>query len=149
MTILNCSKRLLLNVTVAAPYKSSPAAEIAFEAASAAMDGGISVDVMNVVQGTEVLCVPGVLTPTEIVCAYTAGASIVKVYSVSALGGVQYIASLKKPFPHIPMVASQGITTDSVRHYITSAASAVVLSGATFSKEAMLQRNYSDTSTCT
>ncbi|CAI0473990.1 unnamed protein product [Linum tenue] len=127
MTILNCSKRLLLNVTVAAPYKSSPAAEIAFEAASAAMDGGISV----------------------IVCAYTAGASIVKVYSVSALGGVQYIASLKKPFPHIPMVASQGITTDSVRHYITSAASAVVLSGATFSKEAMLQRNYSDTSTCT
>ncbi|CAI0548880.1 unnamed protein product [Linum tenue] len=69
----------------------------------------------------------------QIVCAYTAGASIVKVYSVSALGGVQYIASLKKPLPHIPMVASQGITTDSVRHYITSAASAVVLSGATFS----------------
>lgn len=31
-------------------------------------------------------------------------------YPVSALGGVEYMAALKKPFPHIPMVASQGIT---------------------------------------
>lgn len=35
---------------------------------------------------------------------------VAKVYPVSALGGVQYIAALRKPFPHIPMVASQGIT---------------------------------------
>jgi len=28
---------------------------------------------------------------------------------VSALGGVEYISALKKPFPHIPMVASQGV----------------------------------------
>ncbi|PWA42075.1 hypothetical protein CTI12_AA545290 [Artemisia annua] len=26
------------------------------------------------------------------------------------VGGVQYIATLKNPFPHIPLVASQGIT---------------------------------------
>uniref|UniRef100_A0A2P2IZD7 Uncharacterized protein n=1 Tax=Rhizophora mucronata TaxID=61149 RepID=A0A2P2IZD7_RHIMU len=35
---------------------------------------------------------------------------MVQVYPVSALGGVQYMSALKKPFPHIPMVASQGIT---------------------------------------
>lgn len=33
-----------------------------------------------------------------------------QVYPVSALGGIKYISALKKPFPHISMVASQGIT---------------------------------------
>ncbi|CAN1343809.1 KHG/KDPG aldolase [Linum perenne] len=189
----------------------SSSAEIAFEAASAALDGGVSVleitmstpgvfqvlqrlveayptaclgvgtvlsaddamnamnagarfimspatikDVMDVVRGTELLYIPGVMTPTEMLFAYTAGAKIVKIYPVSALGGVQYIAALKKPFSHIPMVASQGVTLglhlfpfrmnvvlcDSVRDYITQGASAVVLSDAIFSKEAMQQRNY-------
>ncbi|CAN1814575.1 Mediator of RNA polymerase II transcription subunit 15a, partial [Linum perenne] len=99
-------------------------------------------DVMDVVRGTELLYIPGVMTPTEMLFAYTAGAKIVKIYPVSALGGVQYIAALKKPFSHIPMVASQGVTIDSVRDYITHGASAVVLSDAIFSKEAMQQRNY-------
>lgn len=33
-----------------------------------------------------------------------------QVYPVSALGGIHYISAIKKPFPHISMVASQGIT---------------------------------------
>ncbi|KAK2995736.1 hypothetical protein RJ640_004265 [Escallonia rubra] len=67
-------------------------------------------DILDDVQGSEVLCIPGAMTPTEILSAYNAGAKIVKVYPVSALGGSRYIATLKKPFPHIPLVASQGIT---------------------------------------
>lgn len=31
-------------------------------------------------------------------------------YPISALGGAQYISAIKKPFSHVPMVASQGIT---------------------------------------
>ncbi|KAJ0808901.1 putative KDPG/KHG aldolase, aldolase-type TIM barrel [Helianthus annuus] len=82
------------------------------------------------------------MTPTEILSSYNAGAKIVKVYPVSAIGGVQYIATLKKPFPHIPMVASQGITTDSVGAYINGGASAVVLSDAIFDKNAISQRDF-------
>ncbi|XP_024974307.1 uncharacterized protein LOC112512529 isoform X3 [Cynara cardunculus var. scolymus] len=89
------------------------------------------------------LYIPGVMTPSEILSSYNAGAKIVKVYPVSAVGGVGYIATLKKPFPHIPMVASQGITTDSVGEYIAKGASSVVLSDAIFDKEAMAQRNFS------
>ncbi|XP_073114388.1 uncharacterized protein [Elaeis guineensis] len=76
--------------------------------------------------------------------AYTAGARIVKVYPVSMLGGDKYISALKKPFPHIPMVASQGIATDSIERYIGGGASAVVLSDAIFEKEAMRQRNFDE-----
>ncbi|KAG5227753.1 KHG/KDPG aldolase [Salix suchowensis] len=99
-------------------------------------------DIMEDVVKDEILCIPGVMTPTEILSAYDAGAKIVKVYPVSALGGVQYISALKKPFPHIPMVASQGIMIDSIGEYISSGASSVVLSDAIFDKGAMAQRNF-------
>ncbi|XP_022139079.1 KHG/KDPG aldolase isoform X4 [Momordica charantia] len=90
----------------------------------------------------EFLYIPGVMTPTEILTAYEAGAEIVKVYPVSALGGIKYISALKKPFPHISMVASQGITIDSIGDYIRQGASSVVLSDAIFNKEFMDQRNF-------
>ncbi|KAG5068904.1 hypothetical protein JHK85_001281 [Glycine max] len=54
---------------------------------------------MDYVQNGEILYIPGTMTPTEI-------------YPISALGGFQYISALKKAFPHISMVASQGITID-------------------------------------
>ncbi|KAJ8635571.1 hypothetical protein MRB53_009838 [Persea americana] len=66
----------------------------------------------------------------------------VKVYPISALGGAQYISAIKKPFSHVPMVASQGITIDLLETYIIQGASAVVLSDAIFSKEAMNQSNF-------
>ncbi|XP_075644100.1 uncharacterized protein LOC142615255 isoform X2 [Castanea sativa] len=88
-------------------------------------------DIMVDAQCGEVLYIPGVMTPTE-------------VYPVSALGGSRYISALKRPFHHISMVASQGITIDSVREYITQGASAVVLSDAIFDKEAISQNNFNE-----
>ncbi|XP_016461758.1 uncharacterized protein LOC107785051 isoform X2 [Nicotiana tabacum] len=88
--------------------------------------------VMDILVGVSVgnaLYIPGVMTPTE-------------VYPVSALGGVGYISALKRPFPHIPMVASQGVTLDLIGQYIGQGATAVVLSDAIFDKEAMIQRNF-------
>ncbi|XP_057997634.1 uncharacterized protein LOC131176592, partial [Hevea brasiliensis] len=64
------------------------------------------------------------------------------VYPVSALGGIHFISALKKPFPHISVLASQGIMIDSVRDYISCGASSVVLSDAIFNKEAMAQKNF-------
>ncbi|KAK6159012.1 hypothetical protein DH2020_006326 [Rehmannia glutinosa] len=99
-------------------------------------------EILDDVAECQALYIPGVTTPTEILFASNAGAKIIKVYPVSALGGVEYIAALKKPFPHIPMVASQGITLDSVGQYIARGASAVVLSDAIFDKNAMGERNF-------
>lgn len=107
------------------------------------MSPAIIKGILDELQDKKFLYIPGVMTPTEILSAYNAGAKIVKVYPVSALGGLQYISALNKPFSHIPMVASQGITIDSVREYIACGASSVVLSDAIFDKEAMSQRNFS------
>ncbi|XP_058736306.1 uncharacterized protein LOC131608785 isoform X1 [Vicia villosa] len=117
------------------------------------MSPAIVKDILDYAQGGEVLYIPGAMTPTEhaydhrfqmqILSAYDAGAKMVKIYPVSALGGFQYIAALKKPFPHVSMVASQGITIDSMEEYILQGASSVVLSDAIFDKEAISQCNFS------
>ncbi|KAJ4942681.1 hypothetical protein NE237_000061 [Protea cynaroides] len=77
------------------------------------MSPAMVMDILDYVQSGEVLYIPGVMTPTEVWNAYGAGAIAVKVYPISSLGGAQYISALKKPFPNIPMVASQGITVGS------------------------------------
>ncbi|KAL4203297.1 hypothetical protein AMTRI_Chr01g103320 [Amborella trichopoda] len=93
-------------------------------------------------RGSSVLYIPGVMTPTEVLSAYNANAEIVKVYPVTSLGGPHYISAIKKPFSNIPMVASQGITIDTMESYIHAGASAVVLSDAIFEKEAMRRQDF-------
>ena len=51
-----------------------------------------------------VAVMPGCLTPTEVVQAWTAGADVVKVFPCGAMGGASYIKALKAPFPQIPLM---------------------------------------------
>ncbi|KAK9682125.1 hypothetical protein RND81_10G052500 [Saponaria officinalis] len=122
--------------------KSEDAKEAIKAGAKFLMSPAMITDVHSDVKDSKVLYIPGVMTPTEILNAYNTGARIVKIYPVSALGGVEYISALKKPFHHIPMVASQGIKIGQVREYITRGASSVVLSDAIFDKEAVAHGNF-------
>jgi len=57
-----------------------------------------------------------------------------------------YMSALKKPFPHVPMIASQGIQIGSIKGYVEAGASAVVLSDAIFDKELMRKGKFSEIS---
>ncbi|XP_051205640.1 uncharacterized protein [Lolium perenne] len=76
------------------------------------MSPGTVMEILRDLEESEVLYIPGVLTPTEVISARDAGAEVVKVYPVSVMGGEMYMSALKKPFPLLPMVASQGITIE-------------------------------------
>src|SRR5690606_11070791 len=52
-------------------------------------------DVIRTCNENKTVVMPGSLTPTEIVAAIAAGADVVKVFPVSALGDVDYIRMLK------------------------------------------------------
>lgn len=117
---------------------SAADAEAAIDAgAKFLMSPAFVVDVLQVTGDGGVVYIPGVMTPTEILSAHGTGAKMVKVYPVSALGGTKYIAAIRKPFPHIPLIASQGITMDVVGDYIAAGATAVVLSEAMFDRDAV------------
>jgi 2-dehydro-3-deoxyphosphogluconate aldolase/(4S)-4-hydroxy-2-oxoglutarate aldolase len=83
--------------------------------------------------------IPGALSPTEIVQAWHTGASSVKVFPISLLGGVAYIRSLQAPLGHIPLIPTGGVTLETAPGLIAAGAVAVGLSSALF-PQAWVQR---------
>jgi 2-dehydro-3-deoxyphosphogluconate aldolase/(4S)-4-hydroxy-2-oxoglutarate aldolase len=86
--------------------------------------------------------VPGALTPTEIVTAWNAGASCVKVFPIEAVGKASYIKSLQGPLGHIPLLPTGGVTLDNAKEFITAGAIAVGLSGELFPKALIAAENW-------
>lgn len=60
-------------------------------------------------RGAGLLSVPGAFTPTEIMTARRAGADVVKIFPVNAVGA-DYIRQLRGPMPDVPVMASGGVT---------------------------------------
>jgi 2-dehydro-3-deoxyphosphogluconate aldolase / (4S)-4-hydroxy-2-oxoglutarate aldolase len=85
---------------------------------------------------------PGALSPTEIVAAWNAGASAVKVFPVGAMGGVDYIRSLQGPLGQIPLIPTGGVTLRNAEAFIKAGAIAVGLAGDLFEKEAIVRRDW-------
>jgi len=67
---------------------------------------------------------PGALTPTEVVAAWRAGASAVKVFPVSAVGPA-FIRELRGPLGAVPLIPTGGVTLDSAPALIAAGAVAV------------------------
>jgi len=63
------------------------------------------------------LAIPGALTATEVVEAFEAGASYVKIFPAGLMGPA-YIKALKAPLSHIPLLAVGGINADNVADFI-------------------------------
>ena len=61
--------------------------------------------------------IPGALTPTEIVTAYTYGADFVKLFPAGELG-LSYIKAVKAPLSHIPMLAVGGVAVNNIRDFL-------------------------------
>ena len=74
-------------------------------------------------QGIAVL--PGALTPTEVVEAWTAGADFVKVFPCAPVGGDKYIKALNTALPLIPLIAAGGVNQQTAAGYILAGATAI------------------------
>lgn len=68
---------------------------------------------------------PGVLTPTEVITAWSAGADFVKVFPCGSVGGASYIKNLKGPFPQIKMIPTGGVSLKTTQDFIKAGASAL------------------------
>ncbi|GIO95663.1 bifunctional 2-keto-4-hydroxyglutarate aldolase/2-keto-3-deoxy-6-phosphogluconate aldolase [Paenibacillus lautus] len=91
----------------------------------------------------EVISIPGVMTPTEIVKGYRLGADLLKIFPGSSLG-VNYIKELSAPLGHIPMMPTGGVTLDNVAQFIRAGAVAVGLGSSLLDKKAMEEERYDD-----
>jgi 2-dehydro-3-deoxyphosphogluconate aldolase/(4S)-4-hydroxy-2-oxoglutarate aldolase len=76
-----------------------------------------------------VLVMPGALTPTEVVTAWSAGADFVKVFPAGAVGGASYIKALKAPLPQIKIVPTGGVSLQTAAAFIKAGAEALGVGG--------------------
>jgi len=82
---------------------------------------------------------PGALTPHEIYNAWNAGATMVKVFPAKFFGP-GYFKEIKGPFNDIRLLACGGVTSENIKLFFESGASAVAFGASIFRKE-WLERN--------
>ena len=71
---------------------------------------------------------PGVLTPTEILAAWRAGAAAVKLFPAS-VAGPALVRELRGPLPDIPLMPTGGVTLESAPVFIAAGAVGVGMGG--------------------
>lgn len=71
-----------------------------------------------------VLNIPGVMTPTEILTAYEHGAKMVKIFPANTFGP-DYIKNILGPLPHVQAMVTGGISIENMNDYLAKGAVAV------------------------
>jgi 2-dehydro-3-deoxyphosphogluconate aldolase/(4S)-4-hydroxy-2-oxoglutarate aldolase len=85
----------------------------------------LDLDTVAVCRRCGVAVMPGALTPTEVVHAWSAGADFVKIFPAGAMGGASYIKALKAPLPQIELVPTGGVSLKTAADFIKAGASAL------------------------
>jgi 2-dehydro-3-deoxyphosphogluconate aldolase/(4S)-4-hydroxy-2-oxoglutarate aldolase len=105
-------------------------------AAQRALDAGARFIVMPVTDtglvawcaGRGVPAFPGALTPTEILAAWDAGASAVKLFPAASVGP-DYLRQLAGPLPQIPIIPTGGVSAETAGRWLDAGAVALGLGG--------------------
>jgi 2-dehydro-3-deoxyphosphogluconate aldolase/(4S)-4-hydroxy-2-oxoglutarate aldolase len=91
---------------------------------------GLDVEIIRVCHSLGRPCMPGVLTPTEIMIAQKAQADICKVFPCSAVGGPDYLDALRGPFPRLKFMPTGGVDLQTAADYLKAGAVALGLGSA-------------------
>jgi 2-dehydro-3-deoxyphosphogluconate aldolase / (4S)-4-hydroxy-2-oxoglutarate aldolase len=83
---------------------------------------------------------PGAMTPTEIVTAWSAGSDFVKVFPCAQIGGDKYIKALHAALPQIPLIAAGGVNQQTAGNFILSGAVAIGIGTELIPTEAIARR---------
>lgn len=65
----------------------------------------------------DAMSMPGTMTPSEMIRAADLGADFIKVFPVSAIGGPEFISSVRRALIHLPLVATGNVTLDEIPEY--------------------------------
>ena len=101
----------------------------------------LNIDVATYCVENEIAYFPGALTPTEIEKAWSAGATMVKVFPASQMGA-SYFNTVRGPFNELLLMAVGGVNASNAVEYFQAGASAVAIGGSLFSVSRMKNREF-------
>lgn len=88
-------------------------------------------------------CVPGAFTASEVVRAWRAGASLVKIFPAGAIGPA-LVRDLRGPLGHVRMVPTGGVTLDNARAFFDAGAWGLAVGGALVDATAVAERRFDE-----
>jgi 2-dehydro-3-deoxyphosphogluconate aldolase / (4S)-4-hydroxy-2-oxoglutarate aldolase len=86
---------------------------------------GFDAPTVELVLKKSIPCMPGALTPTEVITAWKAGVDMVKIFPCSAMGGAKYLKALKGPLPQVKMLPTGGVNASTAHEYLAAGAAAL------------------------
>ena len=92
----------------------------------------MNADIIETCISQDVLCLPGVATPTEIYNCYNLGSTIVKIFPGETLGA-SFIKNVKGPMPFVECMPSGGVDLDNISDWFANGAYAVSVGSALYS----------------
>jgi len=101
---------------------------------------GLDVETICAAHALDKPCMPGALTPTEVIAAWRAGADMVKIFPCSALGGASYLRALKAPLPQIKMLPTGGVDLSTAEDFIRAGASALGVGASVFDLKLLAEK---------
>ena len=88
-------------------------------------------------------CLPGALTPTELLEAWRAGAELVKLFPGSAVGP-RYLREVLAPLPFLRVVPSGGVSIENAGEWIRAGAAAVSVGSALVSAALVRDQSWAE-----
>ena len=88
-------------------------------------------------------CMPGAFTPSELLEAWRAGATCVKLFPASAVGP-RYLREVLAPLPFLRVVPSGGVSLDNAAEWVRAGAAAVSVGGALVSESLVRDEAWSE-----
>jgi 2-dehydro-3-deoxyphosphogluconate aldolase / (4S)-4-hydroxy-2-oxoglutarate aldolase len=102
-----------------APYKAAEKAGAKF-----VVSPGVDISVLEFAKGRQVPMIPGVFTPSEVMCARANGFTVLKLFP-GELGGVGHLKSLRGPFPDLHFMPTGGVNNANIQDWANAGAIAV------------------------
>jgi 2-dehydro-3-deoxyphosphogluconate aldolase / (4S)-4-hydroxy-2-oxoglutarate aldolase len=109
------------------------------EGAKFVVSPALNLNTIAMCQRYSVAILPGALTPTEIVTAWSAGADIIKVFPANAMGGAKYLKSIKAPLPQIQLIPTGGVSLASAHEFLAAGAYALGVGADLADEQAILE----------
>ncbi len=103
----------------------------------------LKVETIEMCKRYSIPIMPGAYTPTEILTAWEAGASVVKVFPAS-IGGPAYIKSIKSPLPQICLAAVGGVTEENTADFFRSGVAVVGVGGELVNQKLLDARDFEE-----
>ncbi|MBU5468234.1 bifunctional 4-hydroxy-2-oxoglutarate aldolase/2-dehydro-3-deoxy-phosphogluconate aldolase [Virgibacillus sp. MSJ-26] len=113
-----------INIGAGTVLDTETARNVLLAGASFIVSPTLNIETLKLTNRYNVLNIPGVFSPTEILTAFENGAKMVKIFPANILGP-DYIKSIIGPLPFVETMVTGGITLDNMNDYLYSGASVV------------------------